>query len=216
VSYYTFDPPDDENDGLTPSERVFRRFSEAIENLARNTRKSLSKDSKVKVREPDTFDGSEPHKLSAFFVQCELNFQNKTRSFRSDQAKVNFALSYLKGMALEYFEPDLLSDATNVCPDWMDDYTKFMLELQNNFGPHDPVRDAEMQLEQLVMREGQRINKYVVEFQRLASQVRGWGDGALRHQFYNGLPARIKDEICHQGKPATLAEFKTLSQSIDA
>jgi hypothetical protein len=210
------DPPDDEIYGLTPSERVFHRFSEAIESLARSTRKSPSEDSKVKVREPDTFDGSEPRKLRAFFVQCELNFQNKTRSFRSDRAKVNFAQSYLKGMALEYFEPDLLSDATNVRPDWMDDYTEFMLELQNNFGPHDPVGDAEMQLEQLVMREGQRINKYVVEFQRLASQVRGWGDGALRRQFYNGLPARIKDEICRQGKPATLAEFKTLSQSIDA
>jgi hypothetical protein len=74
-----------------------------------------------------------------FFVQCELNFQNKTRSFRLDRAKVNFAQSYLKGMALEYFEPDLLSGATDVRPDWMDDYTEFMLELQNNFGPHDPV-----------------------------------------------------------------------------
>jgi exoribonuclease II len=47
-------------------------------------------------------------KLRAFFVQCELNFQNKTRSFRSDWAKANFAQSYLKGMALEYFEPSLL------------------------------------------------------------------------------------------------------------
>jgi hypothetical protein len=97
----------------------------------------------------------------------------------------------------------------------MDDYTKFMLELQTNFGPHDPVRDAEMQLKQLVMREGQRINKYIVEFQRLGSQVRDWSDGALRRQFYNRLPARIKDKICCQGKPATLAEFKTLSQSIN-
>jgi len=101
-------------------------------------------------------------------------------------------------------------------PDWMDDYSEFILELQTNFGPHDPSGDAEMQLEQLNMREGQHINKYVVEFQRLASQVRGWGDGALRHQFYNRLPARIKDEISRMGKPATLSEFKTLAQTIDA
>jgi hypothetical protein len=65
-----------------------------------------------------------------------------------------------------------------------------------------------MQLEQLVMRKKQRINTYVVEFQQLGSQVRGWGDGASQFQFYNGLPACIKDKICHQGKPATLAEFK--------
>jgi len=66
------------------------------------------------------------------------------------------------------------------------------------------------------MCEGQHINKYVVEFQQLASQVRGWGDGALHHQFYNGLPAHIKDKISHMGKPATLLEFKTLAQTIDA
>jgi hypothetical protein len=207
---------DNNDDDLHPQDRVFLQLSQAINNLARNTRTSGSEDSKAKVREPDTFDGSEPRKLRAFFVQCELNFQNKPRAFRTDRAKVTFAQSYLKGMALEWFEPDLLSGNTLDQPDWMDDYSEFMLELQTNFGPHDPVGDAEMQLEQLYMRDGHRINKYIVEFQRLASQVRGWGDGALRRQFYNGLPARIKDEICRQGKPGTLAQYKTLAQMIDA
>jgi len=193
------------------------RLSKAINNLARNNRRtSPSDDSKVKVCEPDTFDGSEPRKLRAFFVQCELNFQSKPKTFRSDRAKVNFAQSYLKGMALEWFEPDLLSDGLSPHPDWMDNYSEFMLELQTNFGPHDPSGDAEMQLEQLNMRKGQCINKYIVEFQRLALQVRGWGDGALCRQFYNGLPAHIKDEISCMGKPATLSEFKTLAQTIDA
>lgn len=211
------DPEDNEDDDLNPQDRIMLRLSEAIDNLARNNRRSTtSEDSKVKIREPDTFDGTEPRKLRAFFVQCELNFQSKPKAFRTGRAKVNFAQSYLKGMALEWFEPDLLSDGTDVRPDWMDDYSEFMLELQTNFGPHDPSGDAEMQLEQLHMREGQRINKYVVEFQRLASQVRGWGDGALRRQFYNGLPARIKDEISRMGKPSTLSEYKTLAQTIDA
>jgi len=120
-------------------------------------------------------------------------------------------------MALEWFEPDILpSDAPADLPDWVDSYADFMAELQENFGPHDPAGDAEMQLEQLHMRDSQRINKYIVEFQRLATQVRGWGDGALRRQFYNGLPARIKDEVSRAGKPATLLELKSLSQVIDS
>jgi len=192
-------------------------LSEAINNLVRNNRRTSSMDdSKVKVRKPDTYDRSEPRKLRTFFVQCKLNFQSKPKTFRSDWAKVNFTQSYLKGMALEWFEPDLLLDELSSCPDWMDDYSEFMLELQTYFGPHDPSGDAEMQLEQLNMCEGQRINKYVVEFQRLASQVHGWGDGALHRQFYNGLPARIKDEISCMGIPATLSEFKTLAQTINA
>jgi len=211
------EPDHDEDDGLNAQDCVFMQLSEAINNLVCNNRcTSFSDDSKVKVHEPDTLDGSEPRKLCAFFVQCELNFQSKPKTFHSDRAKVNFAQSYLKGMALEWFEPDLLSGRLSSRPGWVDDYSEFMLELQTNFGPHDPSGDAEMQLEQLNMREGQCINKYVVEFQRLASQVCGWGDGALCCQFYNGLPARIKDEISRMGKPATLSEFKTLAQTIDA
>jgi hypothetical protein len=133
------EPDHDEDDGLNAQDRVFMRLSEAINNLARNNRcTSPSDDSKVKVREPDTFDGSEPRKLHAFFVQCELNFQSKPKTFHSDRAKVNFAQSYLKGMALEWFEPDLLSDGLSPRLDWMDNYSEFMLELQTNFGPHDP------------------------------------------------------------------------------
>jgi hypothetical protein len=188
------EPDHNEDNGLNAQDRIFMRLSKAINNLAHNNHcTSSSDDSKVKVREPDTFDGSEPRKLRTFFVQCKLNFQSKPKTFHLDQAKVNFTQSYLEGMALEWFEPNLLSDELISHPDWMDNYFKFMLELQTNFGPHDPSGDAEMQLEQLNMHEGQCINKYIVEFQRLASQVCRWGDRALCHQFYNGLPAHIKD-----------------------
>ncbi|KIK19106.1 hypothetical protein PISMIDRAFT_74899, partial [Pisolithus microcarpus 441] len=49
-----------------------------------------------------------------------------------------------------------------------------------------------------------------------ASQVRGYGDGALRHLFYSGLPDRIKDEISRVGKPNTLYGLRALAQEIDA
>ena len=221
-------PPDDQSDEespdpyryISPESRVLLQLSRAIDRLSsRNTRNNSEPDnsSKAKVREPDTFDGTDPRKLRAFFVQCELNFQSRPAHYRSDRAKVTFAQSYLKGMALKWFEPDLLSmGAPAERPLWMDDYVEFMAELQDNFGPHDPAGDAEAQLEQLQLRDGQRINKYVVEFQRLASQVRGYGDGALRRQFYTGLPARIKDEISRVGKPDTLHELRLLAQTIDA
>jgi hypothetical protein len=149
------EPDHDEDDSLNVQDRVFMRLSEAINNLAHNNWcTSFSDDSKVKVCKPDTFDRSEPRKLRAVFVQCELNFQSKPKTFRLDWAK-------LKGMALEWFEPDLLSGGLSSRPDWMDDYSEFMLELQTNFRPHDPSGDAEMQLEQLNMCEGQHINKYI-------------------------------------------------------
>ena len=69
------------------------------------------------MHEPDTFNGTDPKKLHTFLVQCELNFQDPPKVFRTDRTKVTFVQSYLKGMALEWFEPDLLSagDPLN-CP----------------------------------------------------------------------------------------------------
>ncbi|KAG6326046.1 hypothetical protein ID866_13043 [Astraeus odoratus] len=105
-------------------------------------------------------------------------------------------------MALEWFKPDLLSSSDlEDHPLWMDDWKEFIIELQSTFGPHNPVADAKNQLDHLQMKDGQCINKYMVEFNRLASQVHGYGDGALCHYFYSGLPDHIKDEVCQVGKP---------------
>ncbi|KIO00521.1 hypothetical protein M404DRAFT_29434 [Pisolithus tinctorius Marx 270] len=79
-------------------------------------------------------------------------------------------------------------------PLWMDSWREFILELQTTFSPHDPVADAESQLDHLHMKDNQCINKYMVDFNQLASQVWGYGDGALHHHFYSRLPDWIKDE----------------------
>ncbi|KAG6327060.1 hypothetical protein ID866_12029 [Astraeus odoratus] len=134
-------------------------------------------------------------------LQCKLNFQDHPRVFRLNRSKVTFAQSYLKGMALEWFKPDLLSSSDlEDHPLWMDNWKEFVIELQSTFGPHNPVADAENQLDHLQMKDGQHINKYIIEFNRLASQVHGYRDGALHHYFYSGLPDHVKDEICQVGK----------------
>ncbi|KAG6327523.1 hypothetical protein ID866_11565 [Astraeus odoratus] len=63
----------------------------------------------TKVHEPDTFNGTDLKKLCEFLIQCELNFCNRPQAFCLDSQKVGFALSFLKGIALTWFEPDLLN-----------------------------------------------------------------------------------------------------------
>ena len=170
----------------------------------------------TKVCKPDTFDGSNPCKLCTFLVQCELNFQDRPKAFQTDHTKVIFVQSYLKGIALEWFEPDLLNSNPTFRPLWMNDPAVFIDDLKANFGLHDPVGDAEHQLDHLSMKDGQRINQYVIEFNHLASQVHGYGPGTLHHIFYNRMPDRIKDEISYIGKPAMLQSLHMLAQTIDA
>ena len=63
--------------------------------------------SPTRLREPDTFDGSDANKLQVFILQCSLHFQDCTNAFSSGRAKVTYALSFLTGPALSWFEPML-------------------------------------------------------------------------------------------------------------
>jgi len=223
------DPGDDNNNNnnnkfldateeLDPSLAVFHNLAVAVNRLSRSSRHTNdSSSSRAKVHEPDTFDSTDPKKLRTFLVQCELCFQDHAKAFRQDRARVTFAQSYLKGMMLEWFEPDLLNSSNPADrPCWMDSWVHFVAELQSTFGPHNPVADAEHQLEHLQMKDSYRVTRYIVDFNRLASQVQDYGDGALRRLFYSGLPDRLKDEIARVGKPLTLHGLRALCQEIDA
>ena len=66
------------------------------------------------MRITDPFNGTDPTKLRTFLVQLRLGFNDCPRAFVNDRNKVNFAISYLKGIALTHFEnsliePDLLN-----------------------------------------------------------------------------------------------------------
>ena len=85
------------------------QLTSTISSLACSTCRPTSESAlHTKVQEPDQFDGQTPCKLQTFLVQCELNFQDCPKAFIKDCAKVTFVQSYLKGMALEWFELDLL------------------------------------------------------------------------------------------------------------
>jgi len=98
----------------------------------------------------------------------ELNFNDRPSVFRFDKAKVNFVISYLKGVVLEWFEPGLIDTRLNQqvhnVPQWIDNYEEFTVELCSFFRPHNPVSEAETELENLHMKDGQRITKYLMEF----------------------------------------------------
>ncbi|KAI6045948.1 hypothetical protein EDC04DRAFT_2558820, partial [Pisolithus marmoratus] len=84
-------------------------LTRAIHVLAHSSQHSGDSTLKTKVQEPNTFDSSDLKKLHKFLVQCKLNFQDCPKAFQTDCTKVTFTQSYPKGMALAWFEPDLLN-----------------------------------------------------------------------------------------------------------
>jgi Ty3 transposon capsid-like protein/Zinc knuckle len=211
--------PDDPNDDepRDNQQRSDDRFLQVMSDLAAGISslrqpQSAPKPEKVKVREPDTFDGSDPRKLRDFLVSCNLHFRDRPRVFSDDEKKILFILSYLKGAAINWFEPGLM-DPTNSAH-WMWDFPVFINELESNFGPHDPVGDAEKALTELSMKENWRIVKYNVEFWKLASKL-DWNESALCARYFRGLPLRLRTEVLRSGKPNTLAALRMKAQDAD-
>src|SRR6266481_3791377 len=167
---------------------------------------------RVKIWEPDTFNGADLHQLRTFLLQCSLNFKECADTFSTDNVKVTYALLFLMGSAMDCFEP-YLHDPHNP-PPWLSSYDLFREELESNFGSFDPEGEAEAELEVLRMPENDRATKYFVEFNHLLSRIK-WGEAALRRQAYNGLARRIKNEMVHHPKPTSLADLRKLVQAID-
>ena len=165
----------------------------------------------TRLREPDTFNSSDVNKLQVFILQCSLHFQDHANTFSSDRAKVVYTLSFLTGPALSWFKPRLFDPSP---PTWVHNWDLFCTELESNFGPFDPVREAKAKIKTLVMAEGSHSTTYFMEFNHLASRIQ-WGDHALLQQAYKGLAHCIKNEMVHHNWPITLLALHKLIQAID-
>ena len=71
-------------------------------------------------------------------------------------------MMYLRGAALDFFEPYLI-DLMNTS-DWWWDYSTFLCILHTNFGLIDPEGEAEEAIDNLTMKDIQKILKYNIEF----------------------------------------------------
>jgi len=75
----------------------------------------------TKAHISDTFSGTELDKLNNFLFQCCLYFCANLAQFNTDIAKINFAMSYLTGVAQDWFEMGLNQEDQDIFQDWLSD-----------------------------------------------------------------------------------------------
>jgi len=88
---------------------------------------------------PDTFSSTESDKLNNFLFQCRLYFRANLVQFDTDIAKINFAMTYLTGVAQDWFEVGLNQEDQGILQDWLSDWNLFVDELYRHFGLLDPL-----------------------------------------------------------------------------
>ena len=136
--------------------------------------------------------------------------------FDTDIAKINFAMTYLTGVAQDWFEVGLNQEDQGILQDWLSDWNLFVDELRRHFGLSDPIGEAANMLDNLCMKPGNKISTYNVDFMCYASQL-GWRNSVLCHHYYQGLPNQIQDSIStrEQGKPTLFQDMYALAMTID-
>ena len=195
------------------SKNTNEQLAEVLGQLA-NTLNTNSRGTKACI--PDTFSGTEPDKLNNFLFQCRLYFHANLAQFDIDIAKINFEMTYLTGVAQDWFEMGLNQEDQGILQDWLSDWNLFVDELRQHFGLSDPIGEAANMLDNLRMKPGNKISTYNVDFMRYTSQL-GWGNSILCHRYYQGLPNRIQDPIStqEQGKPTSFQDMYALAMTIN-
>ena len=129
-----------------------------------------------------------------------------------ENAKVNYTMSFLKMMALNYFKPFL--DTPDDEPAWLEDYKLFVEELLINFSLYDALVDAKAELDTLIMKDKHKATRFFIDFFQL-STLCDYNDRALLWKAYSALLKRVKDEMTHFDCPSMLQELRDLVLRID-
>jgi len=81
---------------LTPDPLLlFAQVVQALTKVAMAFADHDSSSGRTKVHEPDTFDRTDPRKLRAFLVRCELNFQDRPKAFTSIRESKRFCSDFI-------------------------------------------------------------------------------------------------------------------------
>ncbi|GAA5824397.1 hypothetical protein JCM3770_004588 [Rhodotorula araucariae] len=155
--------------------------------------------SKIKVKEPETYDGSRPSSTSTSDVNTFLaqitNYVADTTGWKDDRHRVRVCASYLRGNAYLWVSSYLqLPEETLLKPEysWVSNFNLFKEKLLVTFGdPNKATADARRLS---LLRQTGAAWLYAAEFRRLTLSL-NWGDEALKYYFVNGLKEELKDEL---------------------
>jgi hypothetical protein len=169
--------------------------------------------SHTKIRNPDPYDRSDPTMLWQFLSQCKLVFRSCPEDYQSDSVKINYAVSWLKGTAQQWYEPTLDLDKFNL-PPIATHWDNFEEALKTTFGEPDPAAAASHKLDNLTIKDHHHLAKYNVDFNKYTT-LTGFDKRALYAKYYKGLAPCLKDALIYSVCPGTLAELCTQAQAFN-
>jgi len=146
------------------------------------------------VREPDLFSGGNPDELRAFIFQYQIYFYACEEEFTEDTEKIFFAISYLRDIALDYFELFINKTKAYQNFDFLEEWLAFVQKLSNLFGSYLPEDDDEDAIVAIPFpNDGKAVN-YFIQFAKFQNCI-CWDNRSLQKVVKDAIPHCICDEL---------------------
>lgn len=202
----------------TPSRAEQASSSGTTESTTTAQIQDTGRQAQFKVAAPDLYYG-ERKKLRQFIQQLRLNFLFHPGAVDTEEKKVVYAATYLRGAAFDWFEPYLKEHLgtpeerrTARTIQIFQHFSNFIAAIEQVYGDVDTVKEAVRDLQDL--RQRGSATEYASKFHQLASRI-NWDQTAFADTFYRGLKDSVKDELARMDRPEDLMPLIELSIKID-
>ncbi|MBW0460771.1 hypothetical protein O181_000486 [Austropuccinia psidii MF-1] len=105
------------------------------------------------MKAPDSFNGTQAHKLRGFIQSCQLIFHNDPENFFSDKKNILYSTSILTGRAFKWIEFYFSNISNEDLSYLLNKFQLFETQLFTFFGDPNEVRKSEQELDSLRMKE---------------------------------------------------------------
>src|SRR5271169_198295 len=160
-----------------------------------------------RIPSPPEFNGK-VSEFRNFMAQCTLTFHMCPNTYVTDEQKVLFIISLLRGTALTWAR-DIPEQEDHLL---RNDYSAFKRALSNLYLDRNLKAACEDKLSRL--RQTKSAAAYAVEFQSTVAPL-GLNDDAECLFFYLGLKSEVKDDLATVGRATTLTALIDQAVGID-
>ena len=176
------------------------------------SQQELNKESKLNLKLPSSFSGTDRKKWKSFLAECLVHFQAKPVTYKEDSSKIAFAAALLEAPALTHYTTTLQQ---NPFDPFFSEWSVFVERMGSMFGLINQRAQAQRKIHHMRMWEDDQFTNYITRFQEEAFDC-GFNETALKAALRSNLADRLLTRLQYSPEPKGYSEFVQLLLRIDA
>uniref|UniRef100_A0A8H7KFJ6 RNA-directed DNA polymerase n=1 Tax=Bionectria ochroleuca TaxID=29856 RepID=A0A8H7KFJ6_BIOOC len=169
----------------------------------------------LKPPAPEIFNGTQA-KLQGFVTQLRVHFNYFPVTLNTDERRVTYAHSQLKGSTLDWFEPVireyLSGHGSQRTISIMTNFDYFVEVLHQTFGIQDKKRKAEHEINLLTQTGSASV--FSTKYLQLLAKT-GWDHEHAISHYFDRLKKEVQEELYKEDRPASIHDYITMAIRID-